>query len=109
MERAAFNEQVLQPLLNVFIPAGVADINKTYLRFLEKMGEHPSSFTSEQNMPQMMASWGGASMAPGGFQGRQNSPAQQGNQNQSTTGMRFGAQSNGGIPQTQAQPTIASQ
>lgn len=105
MERAAFNEQVLQPLLNVFIPAGVADIHKTYLRFLEKMGEHPSSFTSEQNMPQIMAAWGGAGMAPmppGAIPsplGRQNSPAMQGNQNQSTTGMRFGSQSNGGLPQ----------
>lgn len=113
MERAAFNEQVLQPLLNVFIPAGVADMSKTYLRFLEKMGEHPSSFTSEQNMPQMMASWGGAGMAPqapmGGFQGRQNSPVQQGNMNQSVTGQRFGGQSNGGIKQPQVQPQVAAQ
>lgn len=101
MERAAFSEQVLQPLLNVFIPAGVADINKTYLRFLEKMGEHPTSFTSEQQMPQMMAAWGGSSMPPmpqNPQMGRQNSPAQQGNLNQSVTGMRFGAQSNGGLP-----------
>ncbi|MCV6900701.1 hypothetical protein OE165_27090, partial [Escherichia coli] len=83
------------------------DMSKTYLRFLEKMGEHPSSFTSEQNMPQMMASWGGSTMAPQpgmpmmGTQGRQNSPAQQGNMNQSVTGQRFGAQSNGGIPAQQ--------
>lgn len=101
MERAAFNEQVLQPLLNVFIPAGVADINKTYLRFLEKMGEHPTSFTSEQNMPQIMAAWGGAPMPPQmqGAMGRQDSPAMQGNMNQSVTGMRFGGQSNPGLPQ----------
>lgn len=109
MERAAFNEQVLQPLLNVFIPAGVADINKTYLRFLEKMGEHPSSFTSEQQMPQMMASWGGAGMAPQNATGRENSPAQQGNLNQSITGQRFGSQSNGGVKEMAPQPTIAKQ
>lgn len=110
MERAAFNEQVLNPLLNTFVPAGVADISKTYLRWLEKMGEHPSSFTSEQNMPQMMASWGGTAMPPMmGMQGRQNSPAQQGNLNQSITGQRFGGQSNGGVKEPGPQPTVAAQ
>lgn len=105
MERAAYVEQILNPMVNTFIPAGIADMSKTFLRYLEKMGEHPSSYTSEQNMPQMMASWGGAGMAPiqqppaMPMQGRQNSPPMQGNMNQSVTGQRFGGQSNGGVPQ----------
>lgn len=110
LERASFNENVLQPLLNIFIPAGVADISKTYLRFLEKNGEHPSSFTSEQNMPQVMAAWGGAPMQGGQINqemvqqigqatGRQGMGATTGNLNQSTTGTRFGGQSNGGLGQ----------
>jgi len=111
MERALFNEQVLQPLLNVFIPAGVADMNKTYVRWMEKMGEHPSSFTSEQNMSQIMSAWGGTPMQSqpqqmqsgmsmqdivGGM--RQGQGAMTGNVNQSRTGTMFGGQSNGGLP-----------
>jgi len=113
MERAEWNEQVLQPLLNVFIPAGVADVGKTYLRWAEKHGEHPSSFTSEEAMPQIMSSWSnmysGAGMAdmPQNQQqqqqfgmppqmGRGGAPAQQGNMNQSMTGTQFGGQGNQG-------------
>lgn len=110
MERASFNEGVLQPMLDVFIPAGVADINKTYLRFLEKHGEHPSSFTSDQNIGQLMGGQPNQQQqqqmamqqqAMGGGQGtgRQNSPAQQGNLNQSATGMKFGSQANKGLEQ----------
>jgi hypothetical protein len=113
MERAEWNEQVLQPLLNVFIPAGVADVGKTYLRWAEKHGEHPSSFTLEEAMPQIMSSWSnmysGAGMAdmPQNQQqqqqfgmppqmGRGGAPAQQGNMNQSMTGVQFGGQGNQG-------------
>jgi len=120
MERAMFNENILQPLLNVFIPAGVADINKTYVRWLEKQGEHPSSYTSEQQMPQIMSAWGGSTMQqnpqqqmamaglPGGMPqglsmnamtGRQGQGAMTGNLNQSRTGTQFGGRSNGGVPQ----------
>jgi len=111
MERAMFNEQILPQLLNVFVPAGIADMSKTYVRWLEKNGEHPSSFTSEQSMPQIMSAWGGTPMQQGpqqmpGMQQmmnpqmRQGAPAQQGNLNQSRTGTQFGAQSNGGLPTT---------
>jgi hypothetical protein len=112
MERAEWNEQVLQPLLNVFIPAGVADVGKTYLRWAEKHGEHPSSFTSEEAMPQIMSSWSNsyngsqvASMPENQGQaqgqqpqqmGRQGSPAQSSNLAQSNTGVRFGGQGNQG-------------
>lgn len=116
LEKAAFNENILQPMLDVFVPSGVADIGKTYLRFLEKHGEHPSSFSSEQQMPQVMGSGGrqqpqmpqqgmgqqGMPQMPdqqgGGFRGRQGAPARQGNINQSTTGTRFGGSGNQGQP-----------
>lgn len=112
MKKAMFNEQILPQLLNVFIPAGVADINKTYIRWLEKNGEHPSSFTAEQNMPQIMSAWGGKPMQQqaqqpmGGaslndiLQGRMgaNQGAQTGNLNQSRRGTMFGSRSNGGFP-----------
>lgn len=111
MQRALFNEQVLPQLLNVFIPAGVADMNKTYVRWLEKNGEHPTSFTAEQNMPQIMSAWGGTPMnqSPTQMAGpdmqqlmqgqmRSNTGATSGNINQSRTGAQFGSQSNGGLP-----------
>lgn len=115
MQKALFNEQVLPQLLNVFIPMGLADPAKTYIRWLEKNGEHPSSFTSEQNMPQIMSAWGGKPMQmqqqqmqqpmAGAsmqdiMQGRMgaNQGATQGNLNQSRRGAMFGGQSNGGLP-----------
>lgn len=94
---------------------GLADPAKTYIRWLEKNGEHPSSFTSEQNMPQIMSAWGGKPMQmqqqqmqqpmSGAsmqdiMQGRMgaNQGATQGNLNQSRRGAMFGSQSNGGLP-----------
>ena len=111
LQKTIFNEQILPQLLNVFIPAGVADINKTYIRWLEKNGEHPSSFTSEQNMSQIMSGWGGKPMPQQQqpmagmslqdmMQGRTgaNQGAQTGNMMQSQRGTMFGSQSNGGFP-----------
>lgn len=94
MEKTLFNEQVLQPLLNVFIPAGLADPAKTYLRFLEKMGEHPSDYTSDKNLTQMLGGWSDARFnLTGGVQS--------GNILQSQIGMQYGSKSNGGIPPEQ--------
>lgn len=90
-ERAAWNEQVLQPLLNVFIPGGVASMSKTYLRFLEKNNEHPSSFTDDQNMGKVMTSWAPDQNTP---TGRENIGAATGNVNQINTGIKFGSQNN---------------
>ena len=95
MERAVWNEQVLQPLLNVFIPAGVADMGKTYLRFLEKNSEHPSDFSKDETVTQLGYGGGKPFQMP---QGRQGAGAMTGNMNQSMTGTMFGSQSNGGIP-----------
>lgn len=110
MERSTYFEQVLTPILNVFIPAGVADISKTYLRFLEKMGEHPSDYTSDQTLSQIMNGWGtdrfkmptpeqlammkNAGAGAGGAMAGMG--AQTGNILQSMMGTRFGSQSNGG-------------
>lgn len=99
LERAAFTSDVLKPLLEVFVPAGLADLGKVYLRFLEKMGEHPSDYTSDQTLPQVMASWGNKFKLPdeGVTTRQENLGAQTGNVIQSTTGTRFGSQSNGGF------------
>lgn len=101
LEKASWNEGVLQPLLNFFIPMKLADPAKVFLRWLEKNGEHVSDFAPDNALPQLMTSWGKNYQLPPNYAAlsKQNSPATQGNLTQSTTGTQFGSQSNGGIPQ----------
>lgn len=102
MEKAAWNEGVLQPLMNVFMPMGLADPSKVFMRFLEKNNEHPSNFVSDKTLPQMMSSWSSEyKLTPNlmGQMSRGNMGAMQGNLMQSGTGTRFGQQSNGGFPE----------
>lgn len=97
IERAEFFEQVLQPMIQTFIPMGLADPAKVFKRYLEIQGQHPADFASDQIVPQMLSQRGRAKYQPGEFSGREDTPAQSGNINQSLTGTRFGSQSNGGM------------
>lgn len=106
LERAAWNEQVLQPLVDVWIPMGLADPAKAFLRWAEKNNEHIANFASEKMMPQLMSTWGQEYKLPPSYveamtQGKVGGGEQTGNLNQSTVGARFGGQSNGGIQNTQ--------
>lgn len=99
LERAAWNQDVLKPLVEVFMPMGLADPAKVFLRWAEKNGEHISDFASDQSLPDLMATWGKKYKLPPNYQeavSRRNTSAQQGNMLQSTTGTMFGSQSNGG-------------
>ena len=105
LEKAAWNEGVMQHLIKVFIPMGLADPAKVFLRFLEKNGEHPSDFASEKALPQLMSSWGAGYKLPPDYMaqmGREGVGATPGNMLQSTTGTQFGSQSNGGFGQEMA-------
>lgn len=109
LELANFVENVIQPMLNVYVPAGVADISKVYLRHLEKMGESPADFSSDQVASQLAS---GKPMQPPQQQQAQvsgqggpqlpnpqtNVSSQVGNMRQSLTGMKFGGQNNKGLP-----------
>lgn len=98
LEQAAYVEKVLTPMLNIYVPMGLADPGKVYLRHLEKMGEHPSDYSSDQMLPMLMATWGGQTpVNPMQMQGRQGQGQTIGNMNQSVTGTQYGAQSNGGL------------
>lgn len=107
LERQSFFEQVITPMLSTYVPAGIADISKVYLRHLEKLGEHPADFTSDKVMPQLMASWGhemdfkmppnnGGKNDKGSQPNRGDMGQQTGNMAQMTTGTRFGQ--GGGVP-----------
>lgn len=113
LEKSSYIENVISPLINIYVPAGLADLSKVYLRHLEKLGEHPADFTSDKVMPQLMAQWGQEmNFDMPEPKGKENigtgkgKPTQQGNKMQSITGMKFGQQ--GGAPLANAGAPTAS-
>lgn len=90
IERSLFVEQVIAPIANIFLPAGVkVDMNKVFLRLLEKSQEHPQDYFADASMAEVMSTWGGKT--PTAQTGQQT-----GNVMQSGRGTQFGGQSNGG-------------
>jgi len=57
LEKAQWNESVLQPLLKVWIPMGLADPAKAFIRWAEKNEEHPASFAADRQMGSMISAW----------------------------------------------------
>lgn len=112
MRRSTFVEQVLGPMFQTYIPAGIADPAKVFLRHMEKLGEHPNDFASEKMMASLMSTWGEQDNfkipppdskevpppSPGGQGGQGN---QTGNVQQINTGTKFGMQNSKPIPVTQ--------
>ena len=106
IEKQQFIENVISPMLKVYVPAGLADISKVYLRHLEKLGEHPADFTSDKVLPQVMAQWGKEMdfkmPEPNGKANigtKEGMGESSGNISQSLTGTRFGSQGGSPIPQ----------
>lgn len=109
LENATFYENIIKPMIEIYVPAGIADLSKVYLRHLEKLGEHPADFTSDKIMPQLMSTWGnelnfkmpdnagkGNQTDPSSISGRGNAGQQTGNMQQIQTGTTFGMK--GGAP-----------
>lgn len=98
MKKAMFIQSVIQPMLQTYVPMGVADISKVFLRHLEALGEHPADYTSNKVLPQMLGTWGTGYPVPSLVP--QNNAAERGgavgNMAQSPVGQAFGGQSNGG-------------
>ena len=55
LELANWVENVLTPMINVYAPAGLADMSKVMMRHMEKMGESPSDFMADKNATQAIA------------------------------------------------------
>lgn len=92
IELASFVANIITPMLTTYVPAGVADIHKVFLRHLEKMGESPNDFAADANtkpMPQQQPQQPGQQTAV---------PAINGNLQQASTGIKFGSQNNKGLP-----------
>ena len=93
-------------MLQYWIPAKLADPTKVFLRYLEKQGESPSDYVSDQKMPEIMSAWGDRNIsvptpaeasASFGAQG-QGFGQQSGNLVQSNIGTQFGGQNAGPLP-----------
>jgi hypothetical protein len=100
IEKQAYVEQVIGPMANLYIPAGVASIEKTFLRHLEKMGESPADFASDQ----VLQNLAGNKTTPNPTQIGQRQAGQGpagGNMMQSITGTRFGMNQSGPLQANQ--------
>src|ERR1035437_17403 len=53
LELANFVENVITPMINVYVPAGLADMGKVMMRHMEKMGETPTDFVSDANLSKL--------------------------------------------------------
>lgn len=114
MKRATFMQEVIDPMLKFYVPSGIADLGKVFLRHLEKLGESPVDFATEKVLSQIISTWqhqndftipkaqptGGAPGAPGApaVGGQAGMGGQAGNAAQSRTGAAFGGQNNQPIP-----------
>lgn len=99
LEKQAYVEQVIAPMFNAYIPAGVASIEKTFLRHMEKMGESAVDFASEQVLQNMAGNKQNPN--PQMPQGQQGASSFGGNAAQSITGTQFGMQQSGPLPMAQ--------
>lgn len=105
LRKQTYIDNIIKPMLETYVPAGVADMGKTFLRHMEKMGEHPMDFASEKAYSQIMATWG----EENSFQQPkpQNTPpgtsGVSGNLKQVATGTKFGSQNNPPLPINQNQ------
>lgn len=101
MKKAMFIQSVIQPMLSTYVPAGVADISKVFLRHLEALGEHPADYVNSKMLPQIMAQWGTQYPDPKLVnavegQGGASRGTPMGNMQQSVMGQAFGGMSQGG-------------
>jgi hypothetical protein len=96
LDKQNYVANVITPMTQIYIPAGLADAGKVMMRHLEKMGESISDFATEDVM-QNMAGNKPTQMAPqgGGPTGQANVSQTQGNAIQSGVGMKFGMNQSG--------------
>lgn len=98
LERQSYMDNIVTPMINIWIPAGLADPSKVYIQWLQKFGEHPADYTSDKILPQLMTQWGNdASLTIPKSDTKQgaNGP-QSGNVQQSMVGTKFGNSGNQG-------------
>lgn len=90
----------MDKILNVYVPQGVASLEKAFLRDLEKHQESISDFAADSVIQNMNGNRVGPNPPPLGTgpTGQTNVSPFAGNMRQSTTGTRFGANQAGPLP-----------
>lgn len=92
-----WTQNVFTPMMEYFVPSGLADPAKIMRRLLEKNSEHPLDYASDAAFGAYLTGNEGAqpptSMSP--FQNQVR--VKNGKMNQMTTGVMYGGQSNGGM------------
>ena len=95
IERSVYYETVLQPLINIWIPMGLADPGKVFKQFLQKNGEYLQDYAKDAVMQQIYGNANMNSQMPQELQGL-NRAGQAGSSAQSPIGMSMGGMSKGG-------------
>lgn len=96
---------VFNPMMEYFVPAGLADPGKVMQRMLEKNSEHPLDYASEAALGAFLT---GKTSAPANIGPLANDVGvRNGKMRQSTVGTIFGGQSNGGSGKNPRRPIPA--
>lgn len=98
MKKAVYTSQFLIPMIQNWGQSGLIDPSKTLLRFMEKSGEAPQDYVSDQVLPSMVSMWHGMSPTfpnPDQINNLDRSSAA-GALAQSPVGQAMGGMSNGG-------------
>lgn len=103
MEKTMFKENIMMPM-TPFVQMGLVSPVKMFLRWMEKMGEHPADWVDDKVLPQMLQTWNQGfqfDFKNFAFPGQSTPGAQSGNMQQSNRGVDAGMQGgagNGGGP-----------
>jgi hypothetical protein len=97
IDLANFVENVIQPMIQTYVPAGLADLGKVMSRHVEKMGESMSDFVSDANLESIMSGKPiqPPAPAPTGQGGQANTGGTTGNLLQATNGVANGPNQSG--------------
>lgn len=102
MQVAMFMENVVTPMMNIYVPAGIGDLGKLFLKHMQKLGVHPADLASDKVLPQIMAAWGDSYKIPDelmtALRGAGKTGNQTGNLMQSDRGIATGGTGNQGAP-----------
>lgn len=97
---STWTANVFDPMIQYFVPAGLADPSKLMRRMLEKNNEHPLDYATESAIGSYLSGKGMPTPDVGGAKGGspfENTVSEKnGVMRQMTTGVKYGGQSNGG-------------
>lgn len=95
IELAMFVENIVTPMINTYIPMGLADPGKVMLRHLEKMGESVSDYVADANVSKVLGGESPKAPVAPMMGGQENKGEVAGAMGQMMTGMQNGVNQSG--------------